>query len=100
MRADAPITAVMLACTGLAIAHQPYESSAVARFDAEALELVVTTSFEIAGHLVGHAIRQRSPASLTIDATQNYSFSGAGAKTGATSLTKSEIQLREEVGGR
>lgn len=53
MRLGARILGVTLACTGWVFAHAPYESSALARFDGEALELVVTTSFEIAGLLVG-----------------------------------------------
>ncbi|BCU78572.1 hypothetical protein [Luteolibacter sp. LG18] len=38
---------------GIAQAHQPYESSAHARFDGETLELTVVASLEIAGRMVG-----------------------------------------------
>ncbi|MFD0893868.1 hypothetical protein KBB96_10625 [Luteolibacter ambystomatis] len=39
-----------------ALAHQPYESSARARLDGDGVELVITTSLEIAGLLAGEPL--------------------------------------------
>src|ERR1043166_9008866 len=53
MRFGVAIIAALFACAAVASAHQPYDSSAVARLDRERLELTITTSAEIAGMLVG-----------------------------------------------
>lgn len=47
--------AALLVCATLACAHQPYESNAVVLVEHDHLELIVTTSAEIAGLLVGDA---------------------------------------------
>jgi len=45
------VSALFWGIMPVALAHQPYESSARARIDGEEMELVVTTSLEIAGML-------------------------------------------------
>lgn len=87
MRLGSHLTAVMLASTGLVVAHEPYESSAVARFDDEALELVVTASFEIAGLLVGQPTDD--PAALE---TLRPKLLGAGAELYELSLGDKPIK--------
>ncbi len=47
------VAAALLVCAALTCAHQPYESNAVVLVEHDHLELIVTTSAEIAGLLVG-----------------------------------------------
>lgn len=49
------VAAALLVCASLTCAHQPYESNAVVLVEHDHLELIVTTSAEIAGLLVGDA---------------------------------------------
>lgn len=75
--------AIALLCGGmpLAMAHQPYESSTNVRMDAEGMELVVTTSLEIAGLLAEEpladaAVLQR----MTAERITLYEVSADGRK--------------------